>query len=169
MSRLIRRVPGTTPVATTESQVLIQKPPTRLLRFSSLKAQKTAEARRQAEKLLHLIAEKEQAIDEATDAISQAFAEIEALVREHKLGDVSAGTKTASIVEQMGRSSTHIDPKRFKAAVSDKDFWACVKVQVGEAEKVMSKKEFVQVADVTPAPSLGYVLKVFDKAKKGRK
>ena len=49
-----------------------------------------------------------------------------------------------------GRSSTYIDPKKFRGAVGDDAFYESVKVTMTEARRNLSGKEFDAIAEVTP-------------------
>lgn len=171
MQKLIRRLPGAAKpaaaVAPPAAKSASETPsPIRRLRFTSASAADAAQKRAELQQLLHLIAEQDDAIDAAVEARTAATAKIEPLLRELRLDSFSTDRRRAEFSEVWSRQSTYIDPKRLKAKVTDKVFWECIKVLVGDVEKHLSKKEFVDLCDIKEATLTGHVVKVVDLEKK---
>lgn len=113
-----------------------------------------------AEKL-KLISQNNAIIDDAKMETDKLTAEIDELMRKHKLNGITDGKLVAELVEQFTRESRFIDPQRFHAAcVREADFWACIEVMVTKAKEVMGTKELDKISKITPSKSQGVVLKI---------
>ena len=71
----------------------------------------------------------------------------------------------ALIAPGISRSTTKIDVKKFKDAVSKADFMASVTVPVGNAKKVLAERELKKCSTTTPGAKKPDVLKVKVKPK----
>lgn len=109
---------------------------------------------------LQLIAKNDEAIDAAVASNDAAYAEIKRLLESAGMTGHTNGHYIAEIVTPMGRESREIDPKKFQKAVSPEDFWACIKVGVTDAKKVLSEKELDKISTVTPGKPGTPILKV---------
>ena len=141
--------------------------PTRFRRARMVtSATKHAAARTALDISLKSIAEIEREIDDASERLALAHAEAEQHMRAANISEHSDGVYRATIEEKFTRQDTTIDPKKFKNAVADKDFWACCTIGVTKAQEVLGKKEIATIADVKPAKSLGHVFSVKPVKKK---
>lgn len=59
--------------------------------------------------------------------------------------DVDQGE--AEVFTPVGKSCTIVDPMAFHAAVSEEDFYACIKVAVTKAREVLSEKELQTISE----------------------
>jgi hypothetical protein len=98
-------------------------------------------------------------LDEVMSHINEEHATVEKLMRDNNLSYHTNGVYEPEIVETFSRQDRTIDPKKFKNAVADKDFWSCVSIPVGAAKKVLSEKELATISDVVPPKLLGYFYK----------
>lgn len=146
----------------------------RRLRFTSAntaatRALKAGVARTEIDELLQVVAESDRAIDEAVATNEVAYKAIEKLLRDNNLSSHSDGVYTAEIVEQFSRQSRTVDPKKFRAHVDSDMFWAAIKVNLGEAEKLLTEKELNSISDVVPSKSMGHCFKLKRSERKVRK
>lgn len=132
----------------------------RVANNAASRAQADRSVRNEIDEQLQLIASLDIEIDQLMEKLQGAHAKIEKLMSQGKINDHSDGNYNASIVEVFSRQKTVIDPKRFKAQVGEKEFWACVEVPVGKAEEILGKKELARISDVTPGKSTGYQFKL---------
>lgn len=104
---------------------------------------------------LQLIAEIDAEHARIADAYTKRRAVLEEEV-EHSLkasghSAIDDGVLRAQMVTPPGRSTTYIDPQKFRKYVGDDAFWKCVKVGVTEAKQFVSEKEMPKAgATVTP-------------------
>lgn len=158
--RLIRRT-----VSNDAEQVQVQeerqtRPVRRVLNNAASRFHAANAAREQITEQLKLISQAEHEIDKAQAIITEATAKINELMRQNNLQMHSNGVHSAVIEETFTRQSTHIDPKKFRAAVSADVFWDCIEVAVGKAREHMTSRELDKISDVVPAKSTGYRLKI---------
>lgn len=140
--------------------------PQRRLRMASDRLDRLARDREVMLAQLQLISNSEAAIDAAQANIDAANAKLEELMRTHKMTTFDDGALIAEIKEVFSRQSRKVDPKVFRSKVTADDFWKCVSVDISKAEEVMGSRALNGIADVTPAKSTGYVLKVRQMKKK---
>lgn len=62
----------------------------------------------------------------------------------------TSGGSTVKVEIPHGRSVTIVSPQKFKALVTEEDFFSCIKVQVTEAKKVLGEKQLAKISKVTP-------------------
>jgi hypothetical protein len=74
--------------------------------------------------------------------------DIHELMKSGALETVDDGVYKAAITSSAGRSTTTIDPVKFKKHAGDQAFWACVKIGVTEAKEYVSEKEMARVGTV---------------------
>lgn len=74
--------------------------------------------------------------------------EIERLMRAGELKETDDGVLAASYKPVMGKSSTTVDPLKFKKFAGDAAFWKCVQIPVTKAREFIAEKQFGQVATV---------------------
>lgn len=150
---------------TTNPAAVVQAPGVRRLRFATAdnaasRLAKATVARTQIDNLLQSVAKTEAALDAAMAELQNEHAKIEDLMRANNITAHSNGVYKLGIEEQHSRMSRTIDPKRFRAQVIDKDFWACVEVSVTKAKALMTDRELDAVAVTTPAKSTGFHFKI---------
>lgn len=155
--------PATTTAATQAASTPV---PQRKLRLASDRLDRLARDRATMLEQLKLISDAEAAIDAAQANIDAAHAKVEELMRAHKMSTFDNGALIAEILETFSRQSRKVDPKIFRSKVTADEFWQCVSVDVTKAEEVMGKRALNGIADVTPAKSTGYVLKIRPMKKK---
>jgi len=163
MALLRRRVPASvTPVPASRPAVVNR--PVRRIRVvqnnAATRAQLAQETRGKINEHLKLIANLDSQLDELMVRLNAEHAEVEALLRKAKIDKHSDGAYIASIEEVVSRQSRTVDPKRFKAAVADSDFWGCVSVSVTKAEKVLSERELNEISRIVPGQVTGYAFKL---------
>lgn len=140
--------------------------PRRVLRFANKSNNATVRAiaerttRAEIDHELQLLAKEEYALDQAAAALEARHQSLEAKLRGANLTEHSNGTYKIGIEESFSRQSTTIDAKKFKNAVSDRDFWAVVTVPVTKAKELLGQKEIDAIAEVERAKSLGFVFKL---------
>lgn len=115
---------------------------------------------------LKSISEADAAIDRAQEAKDAALAQIEELMKLHKIPVIDDGRLLAEIAERYTRQSMTIDPKKFRNKVGAKDFWECIDVAVVKARRVLGEKELASISDVVPAKSTGFHLSVRELKRK---
>lgn len=123
------------------------------------------QAREEIEEKLKLIAKENETIDAAVARRDAVFAEIEDLMRKHRLSVVEGEDDTATMVESFTRQTRTIDPKKFRAKVVADDFWACVSINLAQAERILGEREINDMSDIVPSRSLGYSLKIKERKK----
>lgn len=112
------------------------------------------------EENLKLISNNDAAIDAAVASNDQAYAAIKSALEVAQMDGYTNGRYQAEIKTPMGRESREIDVKKFQKAVSADDFYACVKIGVTEAKKVLSEKELDKISKITPAKTGDPILKI---------
>ena len=167
MQQLIRRTRPQTTTGATPDATPTATAPARRLRVTSDRLQRLAEDRQAILEDLKLISDAEGAIDRAQQTIDASVARIEAKMRDHNLPVMDNGTLIAEIKETFTRQQRTLDPKKFRSKVTNAQFWDCIEVSVSKASAYLGDKELNSIADVVPAKSLGYSLKIKPlKAKK---
>lgn len=139
--------------------LVVRRPQPIVANNAATRAAKAKVARAEIDRFLKLIAEAEYAIDEAVARNNLAYAQIEAIMREHNIEEHSNGVHIALIEQVFSRQTRTIDPKKFKAAVASEDFWKAITVSITEASKILTEKELNTVSDVTPGKSQGFLFK----------
>lgn len=127
---------------------------------AATRAQQADTARERMDAHLQTIANLDVELDDVMARLEKEHEAVEKILRESKLGKHSDGKYTVSIDEVVSRSSRTVDPKRFKASVTDKDFWGCVSVSVTKAEKVLSERELNEISRIEPGKVTGYAFKL---------
>jgi hypothetical protein len=136
------------------------------LRVTSERAGRLAADRQAIMDDLKLISESDDAIDRAQAAKEAAIARIEERMRDHRLPTVDNGKLIAELSEHFTRQGITIDPRKFKAKVTNDQFWGSIKVSVTEARQLLGEKELLGISDVVPATSLGFSVKIRELKKK---
>lgn len=77
-------------------------------------------------------------------------AELQALMQKYHKTSQHNASGEARIEVWPGRKTVTIDPAKFAKAVSSEDFYACAKIGMTEAKKVLSEKEIERISTVTP-------------------
>lgn len=93
--------------------------------------------------------------------------EIDSLMLAGSLEHVDDGVFKVDRKAGEGRSTTVIDPLKFKKHCGDKAFWECVKIGVTEAKQYVSDKEMGKVGTVT-AGKAGPIKLTVARIKKGK-
>lgn len=166
MQKVIVRARPRPATTTAAPQAATTQAPQRRLRVASDRLDRLARDRSTMLEQLKLISDSEAAIDAAQANIDAAHAKIEQLMRDHKMSTFDNGAVIAEILETFSRQSRKVDPKIFRSKVNADEFWQCVSVDVSKAEEIMGKRALNGIADVTPAKSTGYVLKIRPMKKK---
>lgn len=159
---IVRARPRTAPAPATAAPAAFgaAEMPVRQIRRASNRLDRLAEAKQVMLTQLKLISDAGDAIDAAQANIDAAHAKIEELMREHRLPNFDNGDLIAELKEQFTRQSRKVDPKIFRSKVTADVFWECVSVDIAKAEQHMGQRALNGIADVTPAKSTGFVLKV---------
>lgn len=163
MALIRRRVPvSVTPVPAPRPAIVNR--PARRIRVvrnnAATRAQQAQEARESINVHLKSIANLDSQLDDLMVQLNAQHAEVEAILRKAKIDKHSDGAYVASIEAVVSRQSRTVDPKRFKAAVADVDFWGCVSVSVTKAEKVLSERELNEISKIVPGQVTGYAFKL---------
>ncbi len=163
MALIRRRIPvSVTPVPAPRPATVTR--PARRIRVvrnnAATRAQQAQEARETVNEHLKLISELDNQLDDLMVRLNAEHAEVERILRGAKIEKHSDGKYTASIEQVVSRQSRTVDPKRFKAAVADADFWGCVSVSVTKAEKVLSERELNEISRIEPGKVTGYAFKL---------
>lgn len=143
--------------APTRQELVTRTARPRIAENSGTKAMRENEARERINERLARIAEIHRQIDALTEEQEELDARIEDDLRAHNLTSHSDGVFETGIEQKFSRQQTTINPKAFRNAVKDKDFWDSIEVGVGKAKEVLSAKEFAAVATTVPGKSLGHV------------
>lgn len=127
-----------------------------------------SEVRKRADKILSVIEALEAEKTKAEAAIADRVAELEqtltkAGIESHEFGDWAAYVK-----EQKTNATREVDPLKLYNKLSEKDFFACVKVSLTELAQVMTESEINAIAKVTPSKVKGKKFVVERKAKKAK-
>lgn len=160
--KIIRR----RPVAVAAAPAPTSEAPRRVLRFANKANNATVRAiaervaRAEIDLELQSLAKEEEALDKAAFALEQRHSSLEAKLRAANLTEHSDGIYKIGIEESFSRQSTTIDAKKFKNAVTDKEFWAVVTVPVTKAKDLLGQKEIDAISEVERAKSLGHVFKL---------
>lgn len=81
---------------------------------------------------------------------------------------ISDGIYEVKKFTPMGRSSTLIDPQKFKKFAGDEAFWKCCKIGVTEAREFVSEKEMQKVATIVPGKAGKPEIVITKLKKKGK-
>lgn len=154
------------PTQAAQEPTAVAQMPQRNLRRASNRLDRLAEAKQTLYDQLKLISDSNAAIDAAQANIDAAHAKIEELMREHKMSTFDNGALIAEIKETFSRQSRKVDPKIFRSKVTADVFWECVSIDISRAEQHMGSRALNGIADVTPAKSTGFVLKVREMKRK---
>lgn len=122
--------------------------------------QATKRAKAQIEKQLKLISDASDQIDSAHLQLEQAYKIIEAQLRLVNLDSHNDGVYVAALIQQWTKQQRTIDPKRYRAKVSNSAFWGSIEVSVSKAKEFLTDREINDIADVKPGVSTGFKLKV---------
>ena len=130
-----------------------------------------AAAKKLIDEQLKLIAKAEAKIDEATRDIDNANGKIEDAMRDVGILEHLYGVHCAEIVEQWTNQRTSIDPRKFRAKVSNEAFWGSIEVALGKARTFLNEQEILAIADVVPSQKVGTKLKItrVDVKRRGKK
>lgn len=169
--RRVSLAPARSPAATTPAE-----PATRTIavrRFAHANTAAAQAAREQSARVtleedLQSIANVEAEIDVLLEKLGGFHKKVEQTLRDSRMSSYSNGVHVAKLEETFSQQRATVDPKRFKAQVTDKDFWECVSVQVGKAKEVLGEKEFFRIADVVPGKSNGIAFTLKAVKKKGK-
>jgi len=103
------------------------------------------------EALMQSIAEWQDQIASLATAIKDA--EINLQSQMHSLGvtEHQYNGIEAALVRPAGRSSTVIDPQKFRKLVEEKVFYACISVSVTKAKTEVAQKTLDKISKTTPA------------------
>jgi hypothetical protein len=112
------------------------------------------------ELLLKSIAEIEHETEVLTAERTEKVAKLLKLMQVYKRTTVEVEEAVAERITSMGRSSSRIDPIGFHDLVEEEDFFACIDVVKGRAEKVLSGKELDSITETTPGKKGEEVLKI---------
>lgn len=99
---------------------------------------------------LQLIANLDRQMEDLQRNRAAAIETIQGLYKQGSAEVVSDGIYEVKMHTPQGRSSTVIDPQKFKKFAGDEAFWKCCKIGVTEAKTFVSEKEMTKVATVTP-------------------
>lgn len=156
-------IPSTSPTA---PRLLRPAGPIARKRVTSLESRKKEEAEKVVLAHLKLIADADDAIDRAVAEREAAMEVIEDTMRKNKLVYVQGARKFAELKEKFSRQSRVVDPKRYRAQVTQEDFFKSIKVNIEAASQFLGEKELNAVSDIKRAESLGVQLVVDDNKKK---
>ncbi len=149
MERVIRRV-------TRSAAPIVEERP----------AQAKANAKQLAENRitdqLKLIAKLNREVVERAKQIEAAEAVIEKNMKDAKIQNFSDGVLEAAMVDTYSNEKKEVDPKTLfnKKGFTRDNFFAVVKVQIGELSKFMAENEVKAIATITEAKKTGTALKI---------
>lgn len=141
-------------------------PPQGRLRTTSAHVREYGVAREEILALLKLISDSNAAIDAAKANADAAHDKIDALMRLHKIDSIDDGHLSAQLRETFSRQGRALDPKRFRAQVTQDVFFECVSVSLAKAQEHMGEKALNAICDITPATSLGVSLSITEIRRK---
>ena len=130
------------------------------------RAERLKVVRAEIDEALQALAKNEQQLDEVMAEQERIHGVIEKLLRDNNLNVHHDAHYETGIAEAFSRQSTYVDPKKFKAAVSNADFFKCIEVMLGKAREVMAQKELDRISDITPGKSQGFKFYVKPRTRK---
>ena len=113
-------------------------------------ADKTSPQKTRAKELLQLISNIEIEMSDLNVALKENMEELEELMQEHRLSEVSAGKAHAALVRPAGKTQNIIDVKKFFKAVDEDDFFSAVSVLVTKAKELLGQKELDKITRSIP-------------------
>lgn len=135
----------------------------RRIRGVSKATQSTLHEKR-AKELLQLISNIEIEMSDLNVALKENMEELEELMQEHRLSEVSAGKAHAALVRPAGKTQNIIDVKKFFKAVDEDDFFSAVSVLVTKAKELLGQKELDKITRSIPGKLGDEKLKItYDK------
>jgi hypothetical protein len=111
---------------------------------------------------LQSIAEYQEQIASIAALMAVQEEEIELLMKKHKIPSFTDGRLLALYEQQYTNEKKDVDPKKLfdKKGFKREDFFACVKVQLGELKKYLAENEIKSIATVTPPQKAGMKLTI---------
>ncbi|HGS7906820.1 TPA: hypothetical protein ACMFP1_002938 [Pseudomonas aeruginosa] len=151
---------------------IMRNPQVRRLRrpAATVEREDKAKAEKELNTKLQLIAVELAKVEAATDAMEALRNRVGELLRtlgksDHEFAGISAAWK-----DEMTRASREVDPHKLYNKLAEKDFFAVVKVSLGELGKVLTEDEIDAIAKTIPATKKGQKLVVErKKAAAGRR
>lgn len=111
---------------------------------------KTSPQKTRAKELLQLISNIEVEMSDLNVSLKENMEELEELMQEHRLSEVSAGKAHAALVRPAGKTQNIIDVKKFFKAVDEDDFFSAVSVLVTKAKELLGQKELDKITRSIP-------------------
>lgn len=121
---------------------------TRIMRNRATPAVDTKEI----DEIMKSIAGAQAVMAEEAKFLNEATNTLFTLMKKAKMDVRQVGDIHAVLYRPAGRSSTVIDPVKYRKAVKDdKEFYGSIKVSVTDAKKVLPEKVLATISKVTPA------------------
>lgn len=127
-----------------------------------------AESRKKLDDVFAAIEELEAEKSKIEVGISENVERLQTLMKQAGLEVHEYADWIAYYKEQKTNTSREVDPHKLYNKLSEKDFFACVKVSLAELATVMTETEINAIAKVTPGQVKGKKFTVERKAKKAK-